>query len=234
MNRSTSIKCSFCERQCKNANSLRNHERLCKNNPQRTIILYNNLSDYNQKRKQGEIRSWNAGLTADNNASIASAQQKLKEYYKTHPGHGTGRIFSRETREKLSKAATISNMTKFDRKSGRGKRGYYQGIYCQSSWELAYVVYLLEHDIPFIRNKKFFPYTYENKTHQYCPDFYLIDTDEYVEIKGYYDERSKAKAAQFPEKLIVICKEEMQPILDYVINKYGESFTYLYHQDNGA
>ena len=190
-----------------------------------------NFDEYNKKTKSGELQRWNKGLTASEHPSIASSKQKLKEYYKTHPGTGTGRVFSQETREKLSKAATIFNMTKFDRKSGRGKRGYYQGIYCQSSWELAYVVYLLEHDIPFIRNKKFFPYTYENKTHQYCPDFYLIDTDEYVEIKGYYDERSKTKARQFPETLIVLCKNEMKPILEYVINKYGNDFTYLYDQN---
>lgn len=223
--------CKFCNKQCKNANSLRNHERLCKQNPNRTIMTYNNLDNYNKKRERGEVVSWNSGLTAKDHPSIASSQHKMKEYYKTHPGTGTGRICSVETRKKLSIAATISNITKFDRKSGRGKRGYYDGIYCQSSWELAYVIYLTEHNIAFIRNKKFFPYTYNNETHQYCPDFYLTDTDEYVEIKGYYDIRSQEKAKQFPEKLIVLCKKEMEPILQYVVDKYGEEFTYLYDKE---
>ena len=32
--------CKFCEKVCKNANSLRNHERLCKQNPNRQFTLF--------------------------------------------------------------------------------------------------------------------------------------------------------------------------------------------------
>lgn len=40
--------CKYCGRLCKNPNSLRNHERLCKSNPNRQIIK-NNLIEYNKK-----------------------------------------------------------------------------------------------------------------------------------------------------------------------------------------
>lgn len=42
--------CEYCGKECKNWNSLRNHERLCKNNPNRSK---SNLSDYNSKGHRG-------------------------------------------------------------------------------------------------------------------------------------------------------------------------------------
>lgn len=112
---------------------------------------------------------------------------------------------------------------------GKGKRGYYKGYYCQSSWELAYVVYCLDHGVLISRNKKGFKYEWEQKQRTYFPDFVLPD-GTYVEIKGYYDKKSESKNIQFPknEKLVVLKKKDMEPILDYVIEKYGKSFTDLY------
>lgn len=49
------MKCIYCERLCKNLNSLRNHERLCKNNPNAQIIK-SNFINFNEKVKNGEIK----------------------------------------------------------------------------------------------------------------------------------------------------------------------------------
>ena len=43
LNNSIDVECRYCGKVCKNNNSLRNHERLCKLNPNRQIMLYNNL-----------------------------------------------------------------------------------------------------------------------------------------------------------------------------------------------
>lgn len=112
--------------------------------------------------------------------------------------------------------------------SGYGKSGWYKGYYCDSSWELAFVIYNLEHDIKFERNKKQFLYTYKNKQHNYIPDW-KID-NKYVEIKGYWTEQWQAKLDQFPkeEKLTVLTKKEIKPYLDYVIESYGKDFIKLY------
>ena len=37
--------CQFCGKECKNRNSLCNHERLCKENPDRQNIIYNNFNN---------------------------------------------------------------------------------------------------------------------------------------------------------------------------------------------
>lgn len=107
------------------------------------------------------------------------------------------------------------------------KRGKYKGYWCDSSWELAFVVYNLDHNIEFQRNTKLFPYEYENKIKNYIPDFILED-GTYIEIKGYVSEEVKAKIKHFPLKLTLLDKLSIKPYLDYMINIYGKNFISLY------
>lgn len=224
-----SLTCTFCGKHCNNKNSLVNHSRLCVANPQRKLT--GGLMLFNERRKVAPELSWNKGLTKDTDIRVKKISEGLLEYYTTHPGTGTGRIWSEESRQKVSAAATKSNLTKFERPSGKGHRGYYKNIYCQSSWELAYVIYCFDHNIEFKRNTDHFKYEFGGKIRNYFPDFYLMATSTYIEIKGYNDARSKAKAAQFPNKLKVYTKLEMQPILDYVISTYGKDFIRLYESN---
>lgn len=219
--------CKYCGKECKNANSLRNHERLCKQNPNRQLTSYEKygpIAGFNNKGRS----AWNLGLTKDIDDRVRKNGQGVARYYKSHPGSFTGKTHSADVRKILSQKASINNLTKFDKLSGRGKRGYYKGIYCQSSWELAYVIFCIDHNINFKRNTQHFDYIFENQRHNYFPDFYLPDIDTYVEIKGYYDLRSKIKASQFKGNLQVLTLEQMQPILAYVKEYYGDDFTKLY------
>lgn len=115
--------------------------------------------------------------------------------------------------------------------ASRGHHGWYKGYYCDSSWELAYVIYNIEHDIKFNRNYDSFTYNYDNKSHKYYPDF-IID-DVYIEIKGRWSRKWQAKLDQFPsnKKLLVLTKLDMKPYLDYVISKYGRNFIRLYESN---
>jgi hypothetical protein len=106
------------------------------------------------------------------------------------------------------------------------KSGYYKGFWCDSSYELAFLIYCIEHNINIERNKKGFEYFYEDKKHLYYPDF--IVNDEYVEIKNYKSELTDAKISYFPYKIKVYYKENMRPYLDYVKSKYGKNFIELY------
>jgi hypothetical protein len=62
----------------------------------------------------------------------------------------------------------------------------------------------------------------------YYPDF-KID-DYYIEIKEYHSDQFDAKKSQFPSKLIVLYKTDLQNIFNYVTYKYGKNFTYLYEK----
>lgn len=110
--------------------------------------------------------------------------------------------------------------------SGRGKKGWYKGYWCDSSWELAFVIYNLEHNIKFERNKEKFYYMFEGKKHYWLPDF--IVKGVYQEIKGYEDKKAKAKHASFDKPLNVLREKDIKPYLSYIIDKYGKDFIKLY------
>lgn len=111
--------------------------------------------------------------------------------------------------------------------SGRGKKGRYKGFWCDSSYELAYVIYCIDHNIDIKRNWKKFPYIFEKRNKTWIPDF-IKPNGEYVEIKGYMNEQNKAKISQFQYSLEVLCHPKIDPILEYVKLKYGKDFINLY------
>lgn len=110
--------------------------------------------------------------------------------------------------------------------SGRGKKGWYNDQFCDSSWELAYLIYCEAHSIIVARNTEKFQYVFEGKTKNYLPDF-IVD-GKYVEIKGYLTDEWEAKKSSFPYELEVLTQTEMKPILEYVINLHGKDFIKLY------
>lgn len=65
----------------------------------------------------------------------------------------------------------------YHKHGGRGIRGWYKGYWCDSSWELAFVIYNLEHNIKFERNTTGYEYVYDGITRKYFPDFYMNDLD---------------------------------------------------------
>jgi hypothetical protein len=50
----------------------------------------------------------------------------------------------------------------------------------------------------------------------------------YLEIKGYVTDQVRAKFAAFPHPLIIVERENMQFVFDYVISTYGKNFVSLY------
>lgn len=118
-----------------------------------------------------------------------------------------------------------------EKKAGRGNQGSYKGIWCDSSWELAWVIYNLEHNIPFERNFESFEYYFNKKKHRYFPDF-KIAKNQYVEIKGVITDQLTAKIRYFPHTLIILYEKQMKMYLEYVREKYGKNYITLY--DSGV
>ena len=91
---------------------------------------------------------------------------------------------------------TGSNNPMFGKKPGCTKRSIYKNIYFRSSWEVAYAKYLDRNRIK---------WEYESKIFNlgqmcYIPDFYLLETNEYVEIKGRWIGRARNKFDLFKLK----------------------------------
>jgi len=109
--------------------------------------------------------------------------------------------------------------------SGRGKSGWYKGYWCDSSYELAWVIYQLEHNRPFNRNKIEYEYQWNGKIRKYLPDF--IQNNEIIEIKGFMTEQTKVKLKSVPN-LKILFKSDLKIEFDYVETKYGKNFIELY------
>lgn len=101
-------------------------------------------------------------------------------------------------------------------------KGNYKGIHCDSSWELAYLVYCLEHNIEIERCKEKRTYHINGETKTYIPDF-LVNKSKIVEIKGYHNNISKQKQKENPD-ITLLLKNDLKDILKYVTSKYGNNF----------
>lgn len=65
------------------------------------------------------------------------------------------------------------------------------------------------------RCSNYFEYNWNEAVHKYFPDFYLIDSNTYIEVKGYKTERDEAKWKNFPEKLIILQENEINEIIKF-------------------
>lgn len=109
--------------------------------------------------------------------------------------------------------------------SGRGKKGWYRGFFCDSSYELAYVLYCLDHGISIKRNTEKRKYTWKGKVKNYIPDF--IVEGKLVEIKGYNCEEWQAKMASNTD-IKVLYEKDLKDVFTYVIEKHGKDFIKMY------
>jgi hypothetical protein len=140
---------------------------------------------------------------------------------------------SEDKKESIRKrcAALGARTGGYKRGSGRGKSGWYKGVWCDSSWELAFLIYHLEHNIQIKRFEGYFEYSWEGSVHKYYPDFQV--GENIYELKGIPSERELEKIKQAPRKIIMITENNMKPYLNYVKEKYGVKFITLYENKSG-
>lgn len=137
-------------------------------------------------------------------------------------------LLSMRRKDRIAKDGYNLNVTV----KSKYKYGTYANISCDSSWELAFILYCLDHNISIIRNRiDFFTYNAKGTEHKFYPDFKIEDT--YIEIKGRRDETSDLKAQCIPEdvKFKILYKDDIKPYIDYAVNKYGENYIELYDRN---
>jgi len=151
--------CRYCGRICKNTNSLRNHEHLCKENPNRQIIK-SNFIEYNKRKHEGIISAWNKGLTKETDERVAKAANTLKNGYKT----GKYKYVYPYTEEGIKRWKNgCKRGGGYRKNAGHSKKGWYKGIWCDSSWELAFLIYHLDHNLSIKRCTDERTYIYNEK-----------------------------------------------------------------------
>lgn len=203
--------------------------------------------------KRGDYRKFCSRKCANSRAHTDETKQKIRESLKTSQtlinpkplkiyyckncgkpftvvdNDGGRKFCCKECRETWLKENIYSKSGGYRKGSGRGEHGWYKGIHCDSSWELAFLIYHLEHGNKIDRCHDFVMYEYQGEMHKYFPDFILNGT--IYEIKGYKSKQWEAKEKAIPN-LIVLYKDDMKEYIDYVIKKYGTDFVRLYDDSN--
>ena len=188
--------CKFCQKECRNANSLRNHERLCHSNPDRQVSSF---TYYNYPSRP----AWNKGLKKEECPNLARPNQIGKKFGSALTGH------TEETKRKISRAMSINN------KGGRAKWYEVAGQKVQGTWERNVALKFEELGIEWVKlktNKDVLEYVMDDKVRCYTPDFYLPAYEVFLEVKGRWWGRDREKMdivlETYPNKNIVIIEKE--------------------------
>lgn len=210
------LKCKYCDKECKNNNSLAQHEIRCKLNPNKIDLSY--IKPGHSKGHKGTnqfIKAKELGLSQP----IVSNETRIKlgNIWK-------GKTHTDEEKIKISQGirkAIINNPESYSSTNvnGRIKHYIFNGIKLDGLWELEVAKYLEENNIKWERPKNGFTYMWNNSEHIYFPDFYLPEYNYYIEVKGYQRERDLYKW-QSVEHLIIIKQKEIENIRN---NKYDIS-----------
>ena len=123
------------------------------------------------------------------------------------------------------------------------KKYAYDNQQFDSSWELAYYIWLNDHNIDFVFQPNItFDYIYEGVTHKYCPDFlidgilYDIKGDQFFKDKNPNNEMicpyDRTKDGLFAAKyecmklnnVKILHKEDVMPYINYINDTYGKRY----------
>lgn len=114
----------------------------------------------------------------------------IYEYWVNKYSKEKADILEKNRKAKLKKAFSGKKNPMFGKPapigSGNGWCGWYKGIYFRSLLEFFYLVYLIRNNIKFENGEKeeyAIKYKFKNKIRNYFADFYIIDTQQYIEIK---------------------------------------------------
>ena len=193
--------CKFCDKECKNDNSLRNHQRLCPKNDDRVYV--NGMTGKkggNQYTKAEKLGLPKPIISLETSKKLSdSVLSRSKNWQEIN-----GKKISKTVNEKVANGEWHTSLAKHMHID-------YNGVDMHGNWELQYAIDLDSKNIKWIKCKESFGYIFEGKPKRYTPDFYLIETDEYIEIKGYKTEKDDVKWSQFPKDKVlkVLMKNEL-------------------------
>lgn len=215
----------FCSRSCsatvtnriKGERSLATKEKISKSLSGRVLKIH----------KPEKVKIIKEKLVEFNNCGYCNVEFKTD---RLHPHKKTCSLECNHKLTGITRKLNISNGTTnrgggIREGSGRGKSGHYKEFFLNSTYELVYVIYCLDHDIKFERNLKGYSYfdPDRNNWFKFYPDF--ITDDGLIEIKGYKTKLTEYKLSGVQEAIKVLYKEDLKEMFDYVKSKTGLPIT---------
>jgi len=206
--------CKYCEREYKNKNSLVQHEIRCKENPNRIDLSY-----IKHGHSKGHIGKNQFTKAKELGLEIPKVSEETKQKI------GKARRGKKHTIEQINKIKNgmKSAVIKYPESyrginyNGKVKKYKYNDYTLDGKWEVSFAKYLDANNIKWIRPNKGISYIWNNEQHKYFPDFYLIEYNMYVEIKGYQTERDLCKWKEV-DNLLVLFKNDINEIRNNIFN----------------
>jgi hypothetical protein len=189
----------------------------CKKCYGKTIVGNNNVS----KRKDVRIKISKKlkGLKRTNKTKLllSKAMKKRFKNPKNHPSWKgglpnclvCGKKVTQYNAQRCGKCSRIHNMKTMMQRGSK----IYNGCLFKSSWEVIYAQWLDEHHIYWTYES----YSFDLGNTTYTPDFYLPETDTFIEVKGYWRPDAIKKFRLFKRKfknikINIIGKKEINNI----------------------
>ena len=215
--------CVFCGKTTTNKGGNVRHEQCCLLNPNRIKPIRSPKAG-----RQKGCKSWNKGKTFDFLIETGKWTKehaemiRNKKSYSAKNSHPSGKAKTDELetlrRQKISLYAK-KHFGGYRKGSGRGKKGWIRGFFCDSSYELVFVLFNTDHQIQFERCKLCFDYEFDGKKHQYHPDF-IMEDGTLIELKGYHTKQVDAKLLAVNRPIRILYEKDLKIMFDWVKNHY--------------
>jgi len=192
-----------------------------------TVYTSKTISIFNIWVKNLEIdtshftgKGWNKGFTKETHSSVEKSAQTFNQNLKIGKFKPSflGKKISIEHRNKIIEFKKLSNF-KFVKQFLVYSKFENSNLYVQGTWEKKYAEWLNEKNILWTKKHELrIKYIDDLGVQRYYhPDFYLLETNQYIEIKGYYPENCKRKMElvieQNPDKkLTILMKAELKAL----------------------
>ena len=165
-----SLNCTYCGKLCKNNISIAQHERCCKENPNRYItpLMRYNLSDHSGCNQYTKAKKLGLPKPEISEATREKMAEKAR-----------GRLHTEAYKRYMSKVAK-------EREFGgwhTSRSFLYKGVILDSSYEKTLAEDLDRNNIKWERPRPFL-YTLNGEQHRYYPDFFLLELSVYIDTKN--------------------------------------------------
>lgn len=164
-------------------------------------------------------------------------ETKMQNYYGVKNPSQADEIKQKKEQTLLKNYGVTNPNYSTEIQSYKNKRYYYNNTKFDSSWELAYYIWLTDNNIIFEYQPNIsFDYYVNDKMHKYFPDFLI--NDKIYEIKGdqFFNENNelidpynnKVLIEKFEcmmqNNVIILRETDLSPILKYINEKYGKNY----------
>jgi hypothetical protein len=205
--RNMELVCEFCKKNYLSKIALVQHSIRCSENPNKIRTKH---SDETKKKMSSVMKIANTNSKriwkseTIEKMKIVSKEKNI-EYWTDE---------KRQQHSLLMKSVVKNNPGSYSTNnvSGRAKIYEYKGMKLKGTWELKIASILDKYDIKWTNNIKPIPYYWNDGWHLYFPDFYLIEYDKYVEVKGYQRERDVIKWKSSDKPLVILKIKEVKAL----------------------